>query len=730
MNARMRFLAVGFWLLAVGLLFAQNSRFELFLRSTSNTAVTGASVYIVHMTTGDSLLLTEVSGKNGYYRRDDVTFGNYKIYVNGSLSTTQKFHPTDRIYLTLTGIDADGDYLIDSGSFEAGSIEIADLSAATKAYVATGGSFTSDSLRDMVGDSVSALSVDNVTTAIVSGEIVQKVFADTAALTATTGLEAGGRFIVRQLSSTNTGGGGVLMKIPKGYSIAPDNLVAFTNADGDTLIREEFYRERVIYAEWAGAKGDDSSDNLAAFDLAYSRARALDAKSLKFGTGTYRFSDSLLCLTSGNQVAMPAIEGNGYSNTVLKWTTDVSGIVISDDSGTPHMPVIRDLKIIGVGSGSETKAGILADTTTQGVIERVWVEGFREGIKTYQSNNLSVRNCYITENVFGYWGEQSPNETVLLNNYLVFNDSIQYYQNSGNRNKIIGGSITGEATTDGDMALYVTNGGKLELDNVSFENHLEQLAYVGTNARVTFNEGQWGYKEGSQFALVNGGTLLMHGMRVTGSFDSGDTLITQTGTSARVYSDQNSTRLLTHWTNYSLLYFPTAYETIVSSGSVAKDATTRGNEYMRLYQASTYSDNPTVVLRKKDGTYLEMPYTTGDDWLRSLNFSSQPVWNPGINLAFRTGNANVTMSGGDSTVFTCIVDTNGWTQLYGHTAQVQIENTALSDSVYDWNIVDLDTDNAAGTGTITWIVHHPFYSGTGTFKFSFFAIIEPRKWTR
>lgn len=136
MRARMLIFA----LLMTAALFAQNSRFEIFVRNPStNLGLSGATVYIVHEVTGDSLNLTEVSGKPGLYRRDNVEFGNYKVYVNGALATTGKFHATNRIYLTLTNIDADGDYLIDAGSFEAGAIGNADIAA---------GAVTSDKLAD------------------------------------------------------------------------------------------------------------------------------------------------------------------------------------------------------------------------------------------------------------------------------------------------------------------------------------------------------------------------------------------------------------------------------------------------------------------------------------------------------------------------------------------------------------------------------------------------------
>lgn len=107
------------FLLLISQAFAQeDTRFEVFLRNASGSPVSGAVVYIVHMVTGDSLLVSPVAGKTGLYRRDDVEFGNYKVYVNGALSTTKKYHSTDREYNLIVNIDPDANNQIDTQGVE------------------------------------------------------------------------------------------------------------------------------------------------------------------------------------------------------------------------------------------------------------------------------------------------------------------------------------------------------------------------------------------------------------------------------------------------------------------------------------------------------------------------------------------------------------------------------------------------------------------------------------
>lgn len=92
------FLPIAYCLLLTINLFAQDdgSRFEVFLRKEDNSPQTGKSVYIVNQTSGDSLVVTEVSGKPGLYRRDTTGIAMYSLYSDGVL-LTERFHPTSEI---------------------------------------------------------------------------------------------------------------------------------------------------------------------------------------------------------------------------------------------------------------------------------------------------------------------------------------------------------------------------------------------------------------------------------------------------------------------------------------------------------------------------------------------------------------------------------------------------------------------------------------------------------
>lgn len=130
----------------------EDSRFEIFLRDGTNKGVTGASVYIVHMSTGDSLLVSPVVGKTGLYRRNNTAFGKYKVYVNGVLNTSDRFFATNRIYDFIVNVDPDGNHQIDTGGIADSAITSAKLAADVTVGVADG-SITTEKLA---GNAVTA----------------------------------------------------------------------------------------------------------------------------------------------------------------------------------------------------------------------------------------------------------------------------------------------------------------------------------------------------------------------------------------------------------------------------------------------------------------------------------------------------------------------------------------------------------------------------------------------
>lgn len=108
--------------LLISILIAQTSRFEKTFRTSSGTLLTGATIYIVNQSTGDSLKLTESSTYDGVYYRDNVPYGHYKVYVNGVLRRQNYFFAAVRERNFIETLDPDADNLIDGAYIEAATI--------------------------------------------------------------------------------------------------------------------------------------------------------------------------------------------------------------------------------------------------------------------------------------------------------------------------------------------------------------------------------------------------------------------------------------------------------------------------------------------------------------------------------------------------------------------------------------------------------------------------------
>jgi len=177
-------------LMLSGALSAQteDTRFKIFIRNLDGTGANATNVYIQHMSTSDTFNLSAVSGKVGEYRRDNVPFGKYQIYANGSLQTTSQFFATNRIYDFIVNLDPDGNHQIDTQGYEDNSI--------------TGAKIASSE----VVKSINSLR-DNVVLAAGSGVGIASNGSDTLTISSTGGGSGGGD-ITAVIPGAGLSGGG------------------------------------------------------------------------------------------------------------------------------------------------------------------------------------------------------------------------------------------------------------------------------------------------------------------------------------------------------------------------------------------------------------------------------------------------------------------------------------------------------------------------------------------
>lgn len=138
------------FLLSISILIAQTSRFEKTFRNSDGELLTGATIYIVNQSTGDSLQLTEDATRDGVYYRANVSYGHYKIYVNNVLVVQDYFFAAIREKQFIDAVDPDGDNKI-SGTdaltgtaIEDSTVELKKFTTATVNYIGSAGSITNN----------------------------------------------------------------------------------------------------------------------------------------------------------------------------------------------------------------------------------------------------------------------------------------------------------------------------------------------------------------------------------------------------------------------------------------------------------------------------------------------------------------------------------------------------------------------------------------------------------
>jgi len=172
------FLISLFIVLFFNLIFAQTSRFEKTFRTSADALLTGATIYIVNQTTSDSLQLTEHATRSGTYYRNNVAYGHYKIYVNGTMLIQNYYFAAVRERNIIEQIDPDSNNLIDTQGLEDSIVTKIKLSTAVHQWIETSGGGTIYNFPDDVTimanpDSTLSVKPDGIGTShIVDGTIL------------------------------------------------------------------------------------------------------------------------------------------------------------------------------------------------------------------------------------------------------------------------------------------------------------------------------------------------------------------------------------------------------------------------------------------------------------------------------------------------------------------------------------------------------------------------------
>lgn len=175
-----------------------------------------------------------------------------------------------------------------------------------------------------------------------------------------------------------------------------DDALVVTPTSGTAGRYKRIYQPGVVWAEWFGALGDDSTDNATAIAAAitalgpYSAGTVQDGGLLLFGAGIFRVG-STITMTEKHGLT---IQGAGPLATEVKGTGDfaVFTMIGATSSNVTNKAGIRSLSVRGPGKANTSAHGISTKWTNRCFVEDVTVFACRHGLNLYHSWQLKLDN--------------------------------------------------------------------------------------------------------------------------------------------------------------------------------------------------------------------------------------------------------------------------------------------------------------------------------------------------
>lgn len=546
--------------------------------------------------------------------------------------------------------------------------------------------------------------------------------ADTTALKALTRPDSvGATVFLESLSSSNAYGGGLMVRRSSGSA---DGITTFAASGGGYWVRVEKEQGQPINVEWAGAV-PGSGDDITAIQNAANLAMTLDLPGIYLPEGTWNTTDPIYVPTTKGQNDDFQIIGAGRFKTTIVAADTAFG---RDRPGYTRGLLIRDMTIQGPGKGTAGSIGLWLQYYTNPKFSNIYIENFEYNVKADKIEGTLFEQIF-TEDAVVTWEMSGGtlNGNTWLNCYNGSVDSAQYRIASGYGNRIQGGEA-------GNCPIFLEMGvdgggnfGQVEIDGMNIES-------VDSTFVIVYNL--------SSVKITNTRLLLSNPANITYfayvNDDSKLFLDHITTTNQNIYAEGNNSRVIlgqhqqrsskiqvyhaaaNQWTAAS------TFEEVPDNAVLTPDSTNVGR-MLRMYSRKALNTPERFYYyhRYSLTEFARTNLLNGSDWRGATTDVQGSVIN---NVRYVVKYFNVTFSAsGDSTEYTAIADTNGWTTLY------------YADLVFDdagnagkHNVTTCmeTSDGSNGTGTIDWLIWH---NGDATLngvarRFRMIAILVPREW--
>jgi len=595
-----------------------------------------------------------------------------------------------------------------------------------------------DTLRNVIGDSANANIHDSLN--VVRGEFTdslsaltasngvvysgrdfsQKIVKDTTTLKAYTPDSASVIVYLKQLSSANTNGGGVFVFQANGTG---DHIISYDATGGGIWIRQAYLDGAYIDPKWAGAMGDGVTDDKEEIQSAVNRAVVLDVPVI-FPAGDFRITDPIYVPDSKGQNDDFQLWGSGRHKTTITATDTAFG---RDRVGYTRGIYIRDMQINGPGKATANSIGLNLSFYTNPKFENLYIENFEKCIDANRVEGALFERCFIEDNVWGsYLMGATLNGNTFLDCYWGASDSIQNKATNCNGLSFIGGE-GGNAPVFLELSDEGGGFGNAQIFNMNLEscdstffivNNLSDLKISGTKVLLA----SAGDIDFSAYAYGDSRLFLDRVFLTNGNIYAAST------NSRIILSDmqQRTAGIRIYRADVSTYLTASVWEDIQDNALFAPDSGKMGR-LVRMYSRKSTNVPERLYYYHRFSTteFSRSNLLTGSDW-RVATTDVQPAAANNIRIVAKFFNVTFSASG-DSTEYTAIVDTNGFSTIYWADLVFDDANNSGKHNVTTgWE----DSDGANAAGTIDFLIWH---NGDATLngvtrRMRMLAVIVPREW--
>ena len=382
--------------------------------------------------------------------------------------------------------------------------------------------------------SSTTLSADNVTVTFNSNnKLGQTIYKDTTTVIAAAPDSVGAVITLKQLSSTNLNGGGDFvysdstdLKTVLGTAVPKGGIILAGSGVDRVWVRQAFLDDRRVNVKWFGAKGDGSTNDAVALQLAIDFATDNGFGRIYFPKGDYKYSAELdlniPVAASGKQYSL-TIEGDGTLWTILRPDAGINGLIFRHGGGKRYFhPSIKNLSILGSANPATQDTGIVIWEANNGHFESVNVDSFLFGVYVHNAEALTWNSLSTGYNRFGYFQTANSNGNTILNYSSSFNDSIGVWIRASRGFSLINPDMGNQpinikADSIGSAIVILGNwercdsahvligdDSKIILDNMRIDEPTNWLGNIyGNNAWLIIRGGSWQQTAAAKWNVVN-----------------------------------------------------------------------------------------------------------------------------------------------------------------------------------------------------------------------------------